>query len=632
MRDAGALLDRHHPRHGRPDAGVQLGAQLGEVLAHAESAAAFVLHRERHAQVRGHLVELEDLRRHDHTRRIGEGTAQHREERLLGRGEREAPPRLGGRLADRVQLLAVDLRQRLHQRGHELLAHAGHLPVEAVHAHTVEHGERHVHQHAVVDGAGIEAVGDVEREIVLGPRAGEVAWVEHRLRRAPQRGQLLDREGEQLGVGPAGVLPPLVELSARRDRGRQQPVVEREHDRVVGEVDPADPLAQVAQAVDEGPVGGEERVWRLPVALHERMADEQLAGHRRVEPVEADRPTAHDREAEQRGALGDHGRPATGLPARVVVRPLHEMPAEALGPLGLDRGDGAGPQPVRLHQFGGHHPARQLLGDRRLAGDRELRPVRAAVLAGVATVLSAAGHRFGGRPAALATGRVAHPDLRQQARQQRLVHPVGVAGLVAVAHADLTRHLAQLAVQVLPLAHAEVVEVLGPAELAELARAELLLTLAQVVPQPHVGEEVGSVDGEPAVQFVGRLAMFRRSLAGILDRQRGRDHEHLADTAVALRLDDHAAEAGVDRQPRQPRAQRGETPVRLAVDRVGDRAQLLQQCEPVADRPRVGRVEEREGGHVAQAERRHLQDDRCEVGAQDLGLGELRAAERGRPR
>ncbi len=36
----------------------------------------------------------------------------------------------------------------------------------------------------------------------------------------------------------------------------------------------------------------------------------------------------------------------------------------------------------------------------------------------------------------------------------------------------------------------------------------------------------------------------------------------------------------------------------------------------------VGRLDERERGDVAEAERRHLQDDGREVGAQDLRFGE----------
>ena len=53
------------------------------------------------------------------------------------------------------------------------------------------------------------------------------------------------------------------------------------------------------------------------------------------------------------------------------------------------------------------------------------------------------------------------------------------------------------------------------------------------------------------------------------------------------------------------------------------RAELDEQVERRLDAAGVGRREEREGRDVAEAEREHLQDDRRQARAQDLGLGEL---------
>ncbi len=50
--------------------------------------------------------------------------------------------------------------------------------------------------------------------------------------------------------------------------------------------------------------------------------------------------------------------------------------------------------------------------------------------------------------------------------------------------------------------------------------------------------------------------------------------------------------------------------------------QFLQQPDAVRDVARVRRVDEREVGHVTQVERGHPQDDRGQVGAQDLRVGE----------
>jgi hypothetical protein len=147
-----------------------------------------------------------------------------------------------------------------------------------------------------------------------------------------------------------------------------------------------------------------------------------------------------------------------------------------------------------------------------------------------------------------------------------------------------------------------------------------------VVPQPHQREEVRALDREPAVHLVGGSAGLGRAFARILDRQRGGDDHHLAHAAVALRLQHHPAEAGIDRQPgespadrRQPAGTRAGRDAGLGRE---GRAELLQQRVPVADRAVVRRLDEREGGDVAEADRGHLQDDRGEVGAQDLGFGE----------
>ena len=81
------------------------------------------------------------------------------------------------------------------------------------------------------------------------------------------------------------------------------------------------------------------------------------------------------------------------------------------------------------------------------------------------------------------------------------------------------------------------------------------------------------------MELVGGLGLLARSLAGILDGQRGGDDQHLAQAVVGVGLDDHASEAGVDRQPGHLAPDRGE-----AAGRAGDvlvveleRAELLQQ-------------------------------------------------------
>src|SRR5699024_5075589 len=58
-----------------------------------------------------------------------------------------------------------------------------------------------------------------------------------------------------------------------------------------------------------------------------------------------------------------------------------------------------------------------------------------------------------------------------------------------------------------------------------------------------------------------------------------------------------------------------------------DRAELLEEEDPVTDRTVIGGIEERERGDVAQSEVEHAEDDRGQVGSLDLRIGELVAGE-----
>src|SRR3546814_13087741 len=105
---------------------------------------------------------------------------------------------------------------------------------------------------------------------------------------------------------------------------------------------------------------------------------------------------------------------------------------------------------------------------------------------------------------------------------------------------------AELRGRVLPLAHAQEVQHLGLAHLAELARAPGLLLGPQVAPEVEVGDEVGVAVGEAAVELGGLLLLVAGPLARVLDRQGRRDPEHLADPAVLLTIEAHTAETRVD--------------------------------------------------------------------------------------
>ena len=203
---------------------------------------------------------------------------------------------------------------------------------------------------------------------------------------------------------------------------------------------------------------------------------------------------------------------------------------------------------------------------------------------------------------------VAEPEVREQSGEHGLMDVVGMAGGRARLHADLAGDPAQLAEQVLPLAYTQIVEVLGAAQLAELVGRSGALLGAQVVPQGDDRQEIRAGDVEPPVGFVGLGPLGEGPLARILDRQRGGDHEDLADAAVAVGFDHHPAETRVDRQAGEPSSDRCQRSDSLIIGSV-DRRQLLEQQVAVADRRGVRWLDEREGGHVAEADRCHLEDD-----------------------
>ncbi len=265
----------------------------------------------------------------------------------------------------------------------------------------------------------------------------------------------------------------------------------------------------------------------------------------------------------------------------------------------------ASPQPARLDELGRDDPLRLLAGESGAGPDREAGAAGAEVVAAV---------------------RVAHPDVGEQAGEQRGGDAGRGTGGRVRRHALLAGDRAQLAVQVLPFAHPQVVQELALAHPAELVRRQRLLLLAEVAPQLEVGGEVGGWVGEAGVHRVGGLLLVGGPLARVLDGQGRDDHEHLGEAALPVGLEQDAGVARVDGQLGQAATVGGQPLARVGLVGV-DRADLVQQGEAVGDAAPVRRVDEREGLDVAEPERRHLQDHRREARPQDLRLRELRPGE-----
>ena len=146
-------------------------------------------------------------------------------------------------------------------------------------------------------------------------------------------------------------------------------------------------------------------------------------------------------------------------PVRLGVGPLHQVAAEPLGPLRLDRGVLAGPEPAGLDQLAGHEERRVAALQDTAGEDREPGAAGAEVLA--RSPAAAGGVR--------AVPLLQQPDVGQQPREQRLVDAVGVGRVRGLPELDphLAADLAQLALELLPLPHPQVVEELPLAHPAE---------------------------------------------------------------------------------------------------------------------------------------------------------------------
>jgi hypothetical protein len=173
-------------------------------------------------------------------------------------------------------------------------------------------------------------------------------------------------------------------------------------------------------------------------------------------------------------------------------------------------------------------------------------------------------------------------------------------------------------VHVGPLAHADVVEELAAAQASEGAGAEVALLLLQVVPEVEEGEEVARRIGEARVR-----SACSRAAGSSAD---GRSRTSWIDSPATI-----ASTSGSTSRRRASmsmRAKRGSIGRRAIsrpreVPRRRDGAQFGEQVERRLHAAAVGLREEREVLDVAEAEGEHLQDDRRERGAEDLGLGVL---------
>ena len=184
---------------------------------------------------------------------------------------------------------------------------------------------------------------------------------------------------------------------------------------------------------------------------------------------------------------------------------------------------------------------------------------------------------------------------------------------------------AELADEVLPLAHAQVVDELLTTLRAEASGGLRCLRLLEVIPQVEQGQDVGGGIHEPGMGGIGSGCAIVRPLTRITDRQRGGHDDDVVEATLLLGLHDHPAQSGVNGQSGEAPAHVGHAPCqRLRPATRPECAHLLEDRDPRGHRTTVRRVEEGEVRDLAQAERGHLQEDAGEVGPQDLRIGERR--------
>ena len=244
-----------------------------------------------------------------------------------------------GGLVHRDQVAPNVLRQRAHQQAGELVPVAGDQPIEPLGGQLVERRSGHRDGGPVERGVGVVAV----RDRVLGVTGLPSRWPP-RVRVVGEHDPAPAREHRRVEIEQARlvtlrVAPPSVEVPRRRGVWWHALVVELVERLVVEQV--ASPNARLEQPHprDELGVARDEVVPRLPVAGNQRVADEHLARQLGVDPLDADGAVRHDRQAVQRDRLRRDGTPRPGVPARLTVRPLHQVRGQTFGPLGLHGGD-----------------------------------------------------------------------------------------------------------------------------------------------------------------------------------------------------------------------------------------------------------------------------------------------------
>src|SRR6267378_1940244 len=200
-----------------------------------------------------------------------------------------------------------------------------------------------------------------------------------------------------------------------------------------------------------------------------------------------------------------------------------------------------------------------------------------------------------------------------KAREQRTVHARVARRLPLRHHTQVGRAIRDLGVDIVPFGQPQQRESPLLAPDPQFAPRSLAC-LAVRPPELDQRRELGLVVLESgALTRIPRPA--RSGYADVRDAQ-ARDYgQQFALGAKALALEQRPRQARVERQPRHGTAAAGDPSIGI------QRLDLLQQPVPVAERPRIGRVDERKILRLAQAVGSQAQEQCGKIRAQYFGFG-----------
>ena len=276
----------------------------------------FIIHHpESDFQVIGHLIPLPGFAVDGHAGHPPQFALEGVEQRQL---QRRRPAKKRFRIVGRRDEIAPHrLRQRFYQGDNQLPAQTRDLPFKPGLLHLIKQRQRNMHRHAVGVGARLELIGQTQLQIALVP---EVRIVQFADLLRPFLNQHALLKVEQIRGVAAGLLPPGVKMPGGDDVVADALVVEFEQGLVIHQnVAAARLMLQLFDFRPQLQVLPEEGVARLPVALHQRVADKQLAAQRRIDLAVVDLTCANDRQAIDGDLFRRHHRALRPLPVRLTV-------------------------------------------------------------------------------------------------------------------------------------------------------------------------------------------------------------------------------------------------------------------------------------------------------------------------